>query len=377
MQVSIHDRDALVAISPAALSAYARGAGWSQHESYRKHSDVYIGDTLPEIVVPCTSRLGDYASAVAALIETFAQVTRQDTLTVYRSLVTADRDVIRIRAAGSEDGSLRLGDGVDLVAGASDMVLSVACSLRDPQPVYRAGANREATELLRSMRLGQTDQGSFVVTLLTPVVPPPMPMLFEDPDDRAAPIARRMTRRLVEALAAARQAAERVGSGDGRAFGETVASGVSANLCEALVQIIEPFSALDIGISWARTRPMTMPGIVRFGHADAALLGEAARSLRDRAPKPDVRLHGFVRILERGENDTDGTIRLRTEIDGQRQSVTAVLEQVDYERAVQAHRDQALVVLLGDLERVGQRWRLLNPHLEGVLRDDGQDSEGS
>ncbi len=375
MQVSIHDRDALLEISPAALSAYARTAGWSQHESYREHSDVYIGDELPEIIVPRTTRLGDYASVVAALIETFAQVGHQDTLTVYRSLVTADRDVIRIRATESDDGSLGLNDGVKLIEGARDMVLSAACSLRDPRPVYRAGANREAAELLRQMRLGQTDQGSFVVTLLTPVVPPPMPMLFEDPDDRDAPIARRVTRRLVEALAAVHRAAERASSGDGGAFGETVAKGASANLCEALAQIIEPFPTLDISVSWARTRPTTTSATVLFGQADAALLREAARSLRECAPKLDVRLLGYVHILERREEDADGTIKLRTEIDGQLRSVKVVLEQTDYERAVQAHKDKAPAVLMGDLERTGQQWKLLNAHIAGVLRDDGQESE--
>ena len=375
MQVTIRDRDALLAISPAALSAYARVAGWSQHELYREHSDIYIGDTLPEIIVPRTTRLGDYASAVAALIETFAQVAGQDELTVYRSLATADRDVVRIRAAESNDGSLSLNDGVDLVGGARNMVLAAACSLHDPRSVYRPGANREAVELVRQMRLGQTDQGSFVVTLLTPVVPPPMPTLFADPDDHNAPIARRMTRRLLEALAAARQAAERAVSGDSNAFGETMTSGVSANLCEALVQIIEPFPALDIGVSWARTRPVMTPGIVvRFGQADAALLGEVARSLRERAPKPEQCLHGFVRILKRDGEELDGTIRLKTEIDGQQQSVEAFLEQADYERAVQAHSDRAPVALKGDLERAGQRWRLLNARLEGVLRDEGQES---
>ena len=383
MQVSIHDRDALLAISPAALSAYARIAGWSCLGSYREHSDIYSGDTLPEIIVPRTTRLGDYASAVAALIETFAQVADQDELTVYRSLTIADRDAIRIRAAESDDGSLSLNDGVNLIEGARNMVLAAACSLEHPRPVYRAGANRDAAELLRQMRLGQTDQGSFVVTLLTPVVPPPMQpaqlALFkasEASGDHNAPVVRRMTRRLVEALTAVRRATEGAGSGDGRVFGETMASGVSANLCEALVKIIEPFPALDIGVSWARTRPMTTPEVTfRFGQPDAALLDEAARLLRERAPKPDICLYGFVHILERDEEKADGTIKLRTEIDGQPQSVMAVLDQADYERAAQAHIDQALVVLKGDLERTGQRWRLLNPHLESVLRDDEQESE--
>ena len=362
----------MAAVSPAALSAYARAAGWRRHEPYREHSDVYVGESRPEIIVPRTERLGDYASVVATLIDTFAGFTGQDELSVYRSLATADRDVVRVRAAESNDGSVTLNDGVDLIGGARDLVLSAACSLREPQPVYRAGANREAADLLRQMRLGQTDQGSFVVTLLTPIVPPPMPTLFPDPDDRNAPFERRMTRRLVEAVTAARQATERAAAGDDGGFEETVASGVSANLCEALVRIIEPFPTLDVGVSWARTRPVAATGTVAgFGRADAALLREAARSLRERAPRPEVHLHGFVRLLKRGGAEDDGTIRLATDIDGQRQSVVAVLERTDYERAVQAHQDRAPVVLAGDLERTGQRWRLLNPHLEGVLRDDG------
>lgn len=338
------------------------------------HSDVYVGEARPEIIIPRTERLGDYASVVATLIETFAEVGEQDELTVYRSLLTADRDVVRVRAADRDDGSVTLSDGVNLISGARDMLLSAACSLREPQPVYRAGANREAVTLLKRVRLGQTDQGSFVVTLLTPVAPP-LPSLFPDPDERNAPRERRMTRRLVEALATVRQATERTVAGDEGASAGAVAKGVSADLCEALVRLIEPFSMLDIGVSWARTRPVTGPGtVVRFGQADAALLREAARSLRERAPRPDVRLPGFVRLLKREEAEDGGTIRLATDIDGQRQSVVAVLRQADYERAVNAHKDQALVVLAGDLERTGQRWRLLNPHVESVLRNEGQES---
>ena len=338
------------------------------------HSDVYVGGAQSEIIVPRTERLGDYASVVATLIETFAEVDGQDELTVYRSLVIADRDVVRVRAAESDDGSVTLNQGADLIGGARDMMLSAACSLRDPRPVYRAGANREAADLLKRVRLGETDQGSFVVTLLTPVVPPPMPALFPDPDDPNAPIERRMTRRLVEALRAARGAVERTVAGEEGAFGESVASGVSANLCEALVRIIEPFPTLDVGVSWASTRPMTASGtVVRFGWADTAVLREAARSFRDRGPRPDVRLHGFVRLLKRGQADDDGTIGLVADVDGQRQSVVAVLEREDYERAVQAHRDRALVVLTGDLDRIGQRWRLLSPRLENVIRDDEPD----
>lgn len=371
MRISINDKDMLLAVSPVALAAYARSAGWCRQEQYRTHSDVYTGEELPEIIIPRTERLGDYASVVALLIEIFAKVAQQDELTVYRLLVTADRDVIRVRAGEGEDGSIALNQGVDLIGGVYDMLLAAACSLGEPKPVYRAGANREAADLLERVRLGQTDQGSFVVTLLTPAIPPKL-TLFAVPDDQDAPIERRLTLRLMEALVAARDAVERTAAGEKGAFPEALENGVSANMCEALARIINRFPWLDVNVLWARTRPLKAPWpVVRFGRADAFLLSEAARSLKEYAPRPDARLIGYARLLTRAEAEKDGTIRLATKsIDRKLRSVTASLERQDYEQVVQAHKDRVPVVLTGDLDRMGQRWRLLNPRLDEVLRDD-------
>ena len=257
------------------------------------------------------------------------------------------------------------------------MLLAAACSLDgEPRSVYRAGANRSATDLLAKVRLGQTVQGSFIVTLLIPVAPPIVPMLFPDDWDQNAPIERRLTIRLMEALAAARLAVEQTTSGDGNAFLKAVGSGVSANLCAALAQIVDCFPTLDVSVFWAQTQPVTKRQLtVPFGDADAPLLREAVRLFQEHAPRYDVSLHGYVRVLRRKEGEQDGTIRLNTLIDQKQQSVTALLERQDYERAVQAHKDKALVTLSGDLERMGQRWRLLNPHLKEVFRNEESDPE--
>ena len=371
MRVDIRDEDALRAVSPTALSAYARAAGWTKHERYGDHSDVYVAEKMPEIILPRTERLGDYTSVVSGLIKIFAKIAERAELSLYRDLVTADRDVVRIRVTESGDGSLTVNSGVDLVGGARDLLLATACSLREPQPLYRAGANKEASDLLNQVRLGQTEQGSFVVALLTPVVPPPIPNLFPDFVDSDEPNERRLTRRLTEALVAAREATESAAEDSGDAFAQAVEKGVSANLCEALVKLIGPFPELDISVTWARTRPMpSARHVVGFGRADAALLSEAARMFRRREPQPDRLLFGMVQRLRRDETEADGTISLSTSIDGQNLSVSVVLKQSDYEKAIQAHKDRAPVMLKGDLERSGQRWRLLNPRVTGVIRED-------
>ena len=376
MKMDIRDAAALQAISPAALSAYARTAGWRKVETYGVHSDVYAAEELPEVILPRTERLGDYVSVVSRLIAIFAEAAGRDELSLYRDLVTADRDVVRARVTGADDGSLTLNRGVELIAGARDLVLAAACSLREPQPLYRLGANREANDLLDRIRLGQTEQGSFVVTLLTPPVSPPIPTRTPEDDDYDDPIERRMTRRLFEALAATREAAEKATTGDGSAFVESVYRGVSANLCESLVRLVDPFPALDISVAWAQTRPISLPRkVFRFAAADAAILREAARGFRNQEPQPDTHLFGTVHRLKREEEEAGGTIYLWTSIDGKNRSVAVVLKGSDYDRAVQAHKDKLPMILKGDLERIGQRWRLLNPHIDAIIDSRGPSYE--
>ena len=258
MKTRILDAGTLRAISPPALAAFARGEGWVKTKPYGSHADIYIGESRPEIVLPRTDLLADYASVVSRLIGIFGEVTERDELAIYRDLVGADHDVVRIRAVrAQDDGSVFLDEGVELVSQAREMLLSAACATRAPQPVYRAGANREATEYMKQVRLGQTEYGSFVVTLMAPVPPMLRPMLDDSWSDISdEPYERQVTRCLVRALEASRDAAERAHSGDGAlAFEQAVGSGLSANLCDAVGKLIEQSSGLEVSVSWARTRP--------------------------------------------------------------------------------------------------------------------------
>ena len=381
MNANISDRNVLLAVSPMALSAYARTAGWAKVETYGEHSDVYAGQSLPEIIIPRTHQLGDYAAVVARLIGIFARVAEMSETTLYNDLVIANQDAFRARVSdGAMDGSVDINSGASLVTGARDVLLATACSLHSPRPLYRTGANQEANDFLRQMRLGQTEHGSFVLTLLTPAIPPPIRQpLFDYPEnDDAAPLARKVTRRLDQALRATRQAVEMTAAGDADAFPNAVAAGVSANLCDALADLTEPFAWLDISITWAKTRPMTTARrLFRFTNDDAPILRAAADSFRSREPQHDVRLFGSVRALRRDESERDGTVTIRASVNGGLQSVTATLTQSDYDRAIRAHAERAPVIAEGDLERIGQRWHLHNPRIVAVIphADDPDDEE--
>ena len=364
------DRDSLLAVSPIALSTYACSLGWTKSEPYGEHSDVFVGENLPEIILPRTQRLGDYASVVSQLIDYYSNAAGIDAHSLYRDLLTADRDVIRVRAAVDQDASsVAVNDGIELLAGARELVLAAACSLQQPQPYYRTGANKKASQYLSQVDLGHTEQGSFVIALLSPTIsehlqsarPPDWP-LHRDPFER------QVTRRLADALQATHDATRRTEAGDSDAFHYTVDLGVSANLCEALVQLIGPHPRLDISVSWARTYPRSTPRTaIRFDPRSTPILAEAAREFRAYEERPGSRIQGTVRKLTRDQHQRGGTVGIRVSLDGTMRSITALLRRPDYRRAVHAHDTNSTLVLRGDLKRFGHRWHLLNAQIEDVI----------
>jgi hypothetical protein len=388
MRARIHDAEALRAISPAAVAAFARSEGWEKIAAYGAHADVYSATGRPEIIIPRTDLLADYPSVISRLISIFSQVSERDELQTYRDLVCSDRDVIRVRAVGADDdGSVSLDAGVKIVENARDMLLAAACAARSRQVIYRPGANREAVDYMRRVKLGQTEHGSFIVTLLAPV--PPLLPAAQLPLDadwvglEREPMERQVTIGLTEALDASRQAAELALSGDGDAFDEAVSAGVSVNLCEAVAGLIEESgSELDISISWARTRPMLEPRRkVIFSQNDASILREAARTFRQRQPRPDVSLYGWVNKLRREQDEADGVVTFKVAVDEKIQSVRATLDQGSYEMAVEAHGAKKPVLVTGDLRRVGERWQLDNPSIRFLPDEedsgDKQDAGGA
>ena len=268
MDVIIRDKNALTAVSPAALSAYARGAGWRKTEPYRGRSDVYVAERQPDVIIPRSTDLGDYASTVLALIDVFAEVGGQSTLEVYRELLTADCDVVRVRVPGGDGGNLPVATGVGLLSGARDMMFAAACAV-DEKPPFSRAATRTARDFLRDVRLGEMGYGSFAISLLGPALSRSSRVAgFRGSED--GPFARRVTRRLLEALGVVRGAADEMARGHAAAFRWTVGRGVSASLCRALGVMIRAAGQLEVGLLWARTHSMLEARApVRFVSGDA------------------------------------------------------------------------------------------------------------
>jgi hypothetical protein len=316
---------------------------------------------------------------VGIAIKFLSRAEDRDELPIYSDLTRADRDVVRVRAPQTDDdGSIEIEYGVELVQQARDMLASAACAAHEPRRAYHLGKVQEAAEYMRRVRLGQTEHGSFVVTLLAPM-PPALDLTSTSfwPELDTEPYERRVTRTLNEALETLQSSIVASNRGNGlAAFTAAVLKGVSANLCEAVAAIVEQANGADLSVTWAKTRPTPKARAqTLFQARDADILREAARQLRLHEPLRDERILGYVTHLRRTEQEFDGHVTIKAIVEGRARSLSAELEPEDYHAALYAHGKKLAISMVGDIEMRGQRWRIIDPRNIQILQDDDDDGK--
>ena len=363
-------------VTPRGVHAYLAAHGWKRTGPYRgDRGDVYRRtDDRETVLVPASTRFADYPIRILQLAEVVGRTEDRRPSVVLADLSLAAMDLIRVRLPKAHDDySLALDAGVDLLDGSRMLLLAAACSTVRPQRQFRAGRNERASSYVSSVRLGQTEPGSFVVNLLVPVSPslaePDHAHLFEPPFERRA------NRTLVAGLRAMREATDMINRGDDIwAFDKRVKNGVSANLCSAAARLVEVGGGLEVSVSWALTRLASMErdeqrATVTFQLPDALVLHEAARILSDRQERVDERIEGYVSALARDQSEPEGRATIKVIIDGALTSVKADFSSSEYSKITKAHANRWSVSLEGDLRREGQRWHLSNPRDLTVMDD--------
>ncbi len=374
-------RETLQGIEPRQVTAWLRSNGWTHIEDsagavlYRKPAqESDEGDY--EVAVPEHSGFRDYMLRIREVISTISVAAARPQDWIAREVRNSTADIIRLRAVGPGvgPGVVPVELGTRLIKGAADLVLAAACAAVEPRPVYRTRKPQEAVEFVNTVRLGAAEEGSFVVTLHAPVPPALQPASSEELETE--PFERRSTLMLAESVVAARHAAERAGLGEGmQPFHAATARGVSANLCEALAQLVtgDDVSELELLFGWAASRPVAQ-GVarqIRLGSDTGAVLKEAARQLRATAPTPDFALEGFVVRLESDSPAQGGTAVVAVVVDGRPLKVRVGMRAEDYNKAIAAHQDSNLIRCEGELTRVAKSYVLESVrHVEVVVVPD-------
>ncbi|MFH1116657.1 MAG: hypothetical protein V1792_22305 [Pseudomonadota bacterium] len=370
MKVTIRDVQAVQAIRPVDAALYLRAKGWAKQETAIERASLWLlgqGDDEFEVLLPMDVELRDYALRMGDVLAVLAAAEKRSQWQVYRDLLTVTSDVIRIRIADPElsDGSLPIEEHAKIAQKTRDLVLAAACAATEPRPVWHKRKPAQAMEHVRRVRIGQSEHGSYVVTVISRV-PPFLHAKVEQSYEMDVPFERQVTQTLAQSLQALDRAAEHAAvTQEMEAFDRAVQYGVNANLCDAVVGLWgddEVGRNLEFIFSWSPARPPAPDAVHRVALSSdrVPVIREAGHQMREREPVPDFELCGPVVKLERGEGAPTGRATIIGLVEDRQARVMLELAEEPYHLAVQAHDSGRTIRTSGTLAKEGRGFILRN-----------------
>jgi hypothetical protein len=370
VKVAVRDAAVLGALHPLDVAAYLRSTAWRPVDRIGDKGTVWTraapsGEEL-EILLPLRADLRDFTARMADVLTTLGAAEDRSQLDILRDITCSSADVVRLELHGSAvvDQSLPLPQGVLAFARAHELMLAAACAAVEPRAVYATRKPAQAVDYVSRLRLGQTEPGSYVVSILSPVAPS-LDQAGGGPVEE--PFERRVTTTLARATSAALHAAEVAGStGELQPFLDATRLGVSANLCDALAGLVLETGAesLAVRLRWSPSRPppAEVPSRVLFARDTAGVVREASRIFRETTPREEFELHGMVVALQRDEGAGSGTVTIAALVDGALRKVRVALGPEAYGAAIRAHQEEQRVRCLGRLIKEGRSLVLVDAH---------------
>ncbi|MBF0552339.1 MAG: hypothetical protein HQK60_17640 [Deltaproteobacteria bacterium] len=369
MKISIRDKASLLSVAPIEAAFYLKATGWQQtklnHGNYSIWHNTDPQNEEYEIALVMSKDRSDFVLSMSEMLKVLEAFEQRSQMEIYNDLMVTSTDVIRVRLGSGEaaEDTIPFEEGVQSVEKARELILAAACAAVQPRPVFPKRKPDRAMDYLRKIRLGQTERGSYVLTIYSRV-PPRLGQLdsFED----EPPFERRVTKTLIRSLIATKCAAEKANiDEDVQAFRNAVPDGVSANLCEALVGLVdfhETQRSVEVSLTWSRSRPepMNIPNKVVVPTDYVPILAEVVRIFKESEPQEDFQLIGQVVKLERDSQSPVGKVTIQGWVEEKARRITLELDGSDYDIAVKAHTDRVNFSCNGILIREGSALVLKN-----------------
>lgn len=365
-------RTDLGGIRPDEVEALLRKRSWILTDDRPAFSTWKRPDGELYVHVSRIPQFSDYPERVDEVLRLMQQVHGMDRTRVLNELEEATNDTLRLRDEGLEARwTTTLEEGRRLLDAAhqawSDSARSLAQHEKD-----REKRRAQLQNFMESLRLGQTERGSYIVRVMAPVPAPQHVRQTELTPN--PPFERKVTEHMVRAIGALSDAAMEVEGAPESAvrarFVEAARFGVTSKLCAAIASAAGHSStrAIDIDVSWAQTFPtspaLSDPRAIRFEAELAPVLAAGADALRHHEQPRLMAIEGWVVRLHRERNQEGGeaTVQAVLEPGSGARSVRIRLSEEDYEAAVNAHRDMRVIRCGGTLTRDGRRYELQNPN---------------
>lgn len=351
-------------------------SGWQryggQQNLYSRWRQPESGDKQT-LLVPEDTEMEDYSDL---LLQAISKLWRTGDSKTQRLLETAASlralgDAIKFRKdVRTIRGAIKWAAGEDLIASARKS-LSVAAKTRKSKLAYFGNSNSYlARAYLDSVLMGQTEVGSYVVTAYSP--PDEQFSERKIKPGETLPLmglhsGREMTEQLISVLQVTREVIDHYDdTGSTSGFVDNVSRGFCYELTQAVQALVRDSDGADVSVELQSRQTLfgeLRPELVKleFKPTDYAVLEKAGNALAATVLPKLVTVTGKVTLMGRPEPGQPGVIRLNVISGSRAQKIRVRLNSEDYELALDGHRGDLALRVVGREEIEGRYYWIYDP----------------
>ena len=365
MADSVSSLAVLQSVRLPSLRAFLANRGYKFRERWGAYLDRFsrkIGSREQNVIIPNVRDIKDFDQR---LLDAFDALSRQLKTTVselVREVVNSGYQIVRIKAnEGDQSSTLGYDAAIDLLRGGFALIDSsaVVATADYSVSIVRGRRPDAVRRYLDAIRVGQTEVGSFVLTLLMPIGIEAGTM--DLPGTVSEGFGSKVSERLVGALQAAELA---VRKGELRTKRAMVERGLTSNFSAGIARMIEAVGDVTISLAPA-TDARRLPQFTasKFLASDLLAFREIERRLTPAEERKPFSLAGTITEFREPRGKTSGTIVLTSEIYGEARPVRLRFGRSERLTIIEAleRKAELLLSVEGDLIARGGHFSLEEP----------------
>ena len=364
MIYSVNFVDMTLKLNPLAVTKYLSETNWEQYPIKRNDIKIFQykkEDLFEQVTIPLDKKLRDYKNAMYDAVCKIAYVEKKSVEQLMLYLLNPNTDILKIRLDKKEveSGNIMFDDAIQLFDNAKKLIAATALDVINPKKIHYGRIDEPVQKFLSQCRFGQTEIGSYVVSVICPFVDFPKTEgykklnAFFDEEQYAYSLTRKVTNRLMTNVATIKQEID-----DGNL--ESLANydnPISSNFYEALngLGMDTEDTTVEFMAEWSPTVQSNRCQYNRISVTNdyyepiKTIISKIKECTNERteivgkikelkaAPVIDNREHGTIIVVYVGDN-------------ARAKSVTVKLDREDYDKAVAAHQHGKAVKVVGDLK---------------------------
>lgn len=357
----------LRSIDPLTLQGALTSSGWREVRAQRDLFQVLESpDSDIDILIPLNTNYRDYLTRMNEALVGVEEFLGEGARLFLAQLVAGPMDELLFDGEmATIRGSVKWRVGERIHEAAHEAFRAAAKSCDEHLPYFGNRGIGVARRYVDAIRMGQTREGSYIVTALVPIssqndfqeitlpgLEPGNPGFY-----------RSVTANLMQAAQVAIDAAEEYSRTNSfGVFLESVDYGVSSELTDAMIKFIGSGYETRIRAEWSPLvqRPVNTPEEVRIAPNHKSALGAASTRFKEPSAVTKVTVTGTVRGLDRPKYGEAGVSRIDVLTGSRAKRLRVRLSREQYDAAIDAHRAGLVVRMTGEQSRARNLYWLYN-----------------